>query len=217
MFPLSTVLFPHAVLSLHVFEPRYRTMTADCLRGDRAFGVVLIERGSEVGGGDVRVTTGTMATIEEASPLPDGRWLLVARGTRRIHVARWLPDAPYPVAEVEMLPGGAVGGDPGAEPGAAPPEAPPETERASGAVRRARALLSELGSAPMMATDAIVGADLAEREWSLCAGAPLGTMDRQRLLEIDDRRQRMTLLADLADACSDDLSRLLAEGSGSEN
>ena len=61
MFPLGTVLFPHAVLPLHVFEERYRALTETCLRGDGRFGVVLIERGSEVGGGDVRFGVGTVA------------------------------------------------------------------------------------------------------------------------------------------------------------
>ncbi|MET1002223.1 MAG: LON peptidase substrate-binding domain-containing protein, partial [Acidimicrobiia bacterium] len=51
MFPLGSVLFPHALLPLHVFEPRYRVMMRHCLEGDKEFGVVLIERGSEVGGG----------------------------------------------------------------------------------------------------------------------------------------------------------------------
>ena len=59
MFPLGTVLFPHALLPLRVFEPRYRTMTAHVMRGDAEFGVVLIERGSEVGGGDIRFDVGT--------------------------------------------------------------------------------------------------------------------------------------------------------------
>ncbi|HEX5095168.1 MAG TPA: LON peptidase substrate-binding domain-containing protein, partial [Acidimicrobiia bacterium] len=54
MFPLGTVLFPHALLPLQVFEPRYRVMMRNLLDGEREFGVVLIERGSEVGGGDVR-------------------------------------------------------------------------------------------------------------------------------------------------------------------
>ena len=63
MFPLSTVLFPQAGLPLHVFEERYRTLMAECLDGDGEFGVVLIARGSEVGGGDQRVDIGTVARI----------------------------------------------------------------------------------------------------------------------------------------------------------
>ena len=63
MFPLGTVLFPSGVLPLRVFEPRYRDMLEDLLSGNREFGVVLIERGSEVGGGEVRSGIGTMARI----------------------------------------------------------------------------------------------------------------------------------------------------------
>ena len=80
MFPLSSVLFPGAELPLHVFEPRYRELTDDCLAGDGEFGVVLIARGSEVGGGDQRFGVGTVAHIEAASPFDDGRWALLAEG-----------------------------------------------------------------------------------------------------------------------------------------
>jgi len=59
MFPLGTVLLPRAHLPLHIFEERYRALARDCLAGDRSFGVVLIERGQEVGGGDVRFSVGT--------------------------------------------------------------------------------------------------------------------------------------------------------------
>ena len=57
MFPLGTVLLPGGVLPLHVFEPRYRQLVIDCLAddtGEPEFGVTMIERGSEVGGGDQR-------------------------------------------------------------------------------------------------------------------------------------------------------------------
>ena len=66
MFPLGTVLFPHALLPLRVFEPRYRLMTQRVLGADSEFGVVLIERGSEVGGGDTRFGIGTIALIVRA-------------------------------------------------------------------------------------------------------------------------------------------------------
>src|SRR5947207_15568149 len=104
MFPLGAVLFPHLVLPLHVFEPRYRQLTLDCLAGDREFGVVLIERGHEVGGGDERFAQGTVAHILEAAEFEDGRWALVTVGTRRIRVREWLPDDPYPQALVQDAP-----------------------------------------------------------------------------------------------------------------
>ena len=103
MFPLGTVLFPYAVLPLHVFEPRYRVMTRRCLDGDGEFGVVLIERGSEVGGGDVRFDVGTIARIVQAAELPDGRFALATVGLRRFRVVRWLTDDPYPQAEVDLF------------------------------------------------------------------------------------------------------------------
>ena len=72
---------------------------------------MLIERGSEVGGGDVRTTVGTVARIVEVAEPPDGRFALVAVGTRRIRVAPWLPDDPYPDAEVEDWPDDDPDGD----------------------------------------------------------------------------------------------------------
>ena len=104
MFPLGSVLFPSLVLPLHVFEERYRTLMRHVLDGDHEFGVCLIERGSEVGGGDFRSGIGTVATVQEAAELPDGRWAVVTVGTRRIRVERWLDDDPYPRAVVEDHP-----------------------------------------------------------------------------------------------------------------
>lgn len=100
MFPLSTVLFPYSRVPLHVFEPRYRCMVDDCLAGDGLFGVVLIARGSEVGGGDERLDVGTVASIETAEPQADGRWHLIVAGLGLIRVRQWLDDEPYPRALV---------------------------------------------------------------------------------------------------------------------
>ncbi len=105
MFPLGTVLVPGAPLLLRVFEPRYLALVADCLDGDGRFGVVLIERGSEVGGGDVRSAIGTLARIERAEAVGSGGILAVAVvGEQRLRVTRWLEDAPYPEALVEPWP-----------------------------------------------------------------------------------------------------------------
>ena len=103
MFPLGTVLLPFAHLPLHIFEPRYRALVKDVLAGEGEFGVVLIERGHEVGGGDVRFRVGTVARIVQSAELPDGRWLVDAVGTERFRIAEWLPEDPYPQALVEAL------------------------------------------------------------------------------------------------------------------
>ena len=87
MFPLGSVLFPGQILPLHIFEPRYMEMMTDCLgeddEGDKLFGVALIERGSEVGGGDVRTNVGTAARIVSHRSLDGGRMAVLAVGERR--------------------------------------------------------------------------------------------------------------------------------------
>src|ERR1700749_1084630 len=109
MFPLGSVLFPHEMLPLHVFEMRYREMIAACLKDDGRFGVVLIARGSEVGGGDVRYDRAPRATIEVAAPTPDGRYGVLARGGDLLRVHSWLEDSPYPRAIVSIEPGDSPG------------------------------------------------------------------------------------------------------------
>ena len=96
MFPLQSVLFPSAVLPMQVFEPRFLQLVDDVLAGDRRFGVVLITRGSDVGGGEERASVGTVAKVVRVGALDDGRLTLVALGEQRVKVVDWLPDAPYP-------------------------------------------------------------------------------------------------------------------------
>src|SRR5688500_13953804 len=100
MFPLGLVLFPGMPLPLRVFEPRYLEMVRYCAETTPEFGVVLIERGRDVGGGDQRDDVGCVAAIAGQGELPTGMLGLQAVGTRRILVDRWLPDDPFPRAEV---------------------------------------------------------------------------------------------------------------------
>ena len=105
MFPLGSVLLPGGALPLHVFEPRYQALVRDCIEApDHEFGVVLIDRGSEVGGGELRRDVGVVARMVQVAQLADDRFAVVAIGTRRIRVIEWLPDDPYPRAVVEDWP-----------------------------------------------------------------------------------------------------------------
>jgi Lon protease-like protein len=188
MFPLGTVLFPHAVLPLHVFEPRYRALTEVCLADDATFGVVLIERGSEVGGNDERFDVGTSARIVQAGRLDDGRWVLVTVGEQRLQVEHWLPDDPYPMAEVEALPEHA--GDDAAT-------RLPELTRL---LARLLALRAELGE-PVPGVEVALPDDPIHASFEACALAALGPLDAQRLLELDDAGARLAALqAQVADA-----------------
>ena len=196
MFPLGTVLFPHALLPLHVFEERYRRMTQRVLRGDGEFGVVLIERGSEVGGGDERFGVGTVARVVRAQELPDGGYALATVGMRRIRVSRWLPDDPYPQAEVTDL---------------------AEVSSEADEPRRARALAAfeavcELHRRidPRLPDFPPIDPTPAQASYELAALAPIGPLDAQRVLEVASTGDRLELLAELLD----DHARMLRAGGG---
>ncbi|MDH3754207.1 MAG: LON peptidase substrate-binding domain-containing protein [Acidimicrobiia bacterium] len=185
MFPLGSVLLPTAVLPLHIFEERYRQLAHDCLAGDREFGVTLIERGSEVGGGELRSRLGTLAQIVDAHELPDGRWAVVAIGTRRIRVQQWLDDSPYPRAEVEYW-------DDAADP------RPPKVSLADVFDRYAEvtALLHALGAAPDRGPPEFSN-DEALASYQVGAVAPLGAFDRQRVLAAPSVSARLDLVHEL--------------------
>lgn len=185
MFPLGTVLFPHAVLPLHVFEPRYRALVADCLAGDARFGVVLIERGHEVGGGDSRFALGTVTQIVQAGEMPDGRWGLVTVGTERITVHEWLPDDPYPRALVARR----ADGEPARDATAA-------IAGARDALVRVHALRAELGL-PAHTGEVLVSDDVTRASYEAAILAPLGPLDAQALLDVDDPVDRLERTAEL--------------------
>jgi Lon protease-like protein len=104
LFPLNTVLFPGAVLNLHVFEERYRRLIAECLDASEAFGVVLIRDGQDVGDPDVTPhEIGTTAEIAEVTPLPAGRYYISTTGGRRFRIERIVSRDPYLTADVEFL------------------------------------------------------------------------------------------------------------------
>lgn len=101
MFPLGTVVFPFSAVPLRVFEPRYLDLVDAVLAERGTFGTVLIERGSEVGGGDTRSLVGTRLQVLVHQQLPEGQRAIVAGGTERIRVREWLDDDPHPWAMVE--------------------------------------------------------------------------------------------------------------------
>ena len=105
MFPLEWVLLPGEELSLRIFELRYTVMVGDLMRsGDPRFGVVLIARGREVGGGEQRNDIGALATITQCNELGAGRYALRCLTGERIRVRDWLTDEPYPRAIAEVWP-----------------------------------------------------------------------------------------------------------------
>ncbi|KQR54228.1 peptidase S16 [Leifsonia sp. Leaf336] len=169
MFPLGSVLFPSVAIPLRVFEPRYLTMVGRLLDEDEPgfeFGVVLIERGPEAGGGDQRASVGTMARLVSAAAGADDL-LIVGVGTRRFTVERWLDDDPYPRAALSMLP----------ELEWSEALAPLRAE-AEAVVRRVIARVAE----PQSDAGIELSDDPVAAVWQLAALAPLGEYDRYTLL-----------------------------------
>lgn len=198
MFPLGMVAFPGSNVPLHVFEPRYRQMIRELQAGDGRFGIVLIERGSEVGGGEERSLVGTRMRIAEAQEFEDGRWAILAIGEEPIRVVTWLPDDPYPLALVETI---APTDDPSGE----------DLELAEAAVRRAHGLAQQLGyDVPDM--DDILVAEPHERLWQLALLTPCGPADRQRVLAAETVVDRANQIAASALDAAQLFEHQLAQG-----
>jgi Lon protease-like protein len=194
MFPLGSVLLPGGILPLHVFEPRYREMVRDCLRadGDPEFGQTLILHGWETGGGDDRAMVGTVARMVQVEALDEERYALIAVGTRRIRVNAWLPDDPYPVADVDDWPDE----DPDA------PELPGLVTAAHARVRDCLTLaarVGDLGIDDAAAQDTEIADDPLLASYHLAALAPIGPADRHRLLAATGPAERLRLLDDVLD------------------
>ena len=191
MFPLGMVLLPGGILPLHVFEPRYREMIVDCLKeaGEPEFGQALITHGSEAGGGDERSMVGTVAQMVRVEALDEERYSLVTVGTRRIRVNAWLPDDPYPMADVDDWPDD----DPD------PAGLAIAVAATHGRVRAALALAAELGDVPADLADSEISDDPLVATYHLASLAPIGPADRYRLLAASGPLDRIDVLDDVLD------------------
>ena len=206
MFPLGTVLLPFAHLPLHIFEPRYRALVKDVLAGDGEFGVVLIERGQEVGGGDQRFGVGTVARIVQSAELPDGRWLVDAVGTERFRVTEWLPEDPYPLALVEALDDEPPDVGPGTD-----AEVAERRKAVEQVLRQVLALQVELGM-PAPSAVRTLDEDPAVAAFEAALLSPIGPMDAQTVLEAPSTVARLALLESMLEDAREVLSRRIAEG-----
>ena len=103
LFPLNTVLFPGAILPLHIFEERYKLMIARCIEERRPFGILLIRKGYEVGDTAEPFDVGTTAHIARVDELEEGKMNLVCLGGKRFRTVRVVSEEPYLTGEVEFL------------------------------------------------------------------------------------------------------------------
>jgi Lon protease-like protein len=147
VFPLPLVLLPGAPLPLHIFEPRYRAMLADCMAGDRRFGILFRPEGLEETDllpGDV----GCVAHVETVKQLPDGRSNILVTGQDRFALAGWVETPhPYHVANV------AAYADEAESPDDLAPLAAEVTTLFARAARAARTLASDPDPVPKLPDD----------------------------------------------------------------
>ncbi|KAA0024363.1 peptidase S16 [Antrihabitans cavernicola] len=195
MFPLGTVLLPGERLPLQIFEERYIAMLLECLGSDdeRGFGVVLITRGHEAGGGDERSDVGTMARILSCTTLPGNRFGVISEGFERVRITRWLDDDPFPQAEVERWPDEVTADR-------------DDTilamvlDRGDEAQDLYRQLARKLGvEEPPFPDNDDLSDDPTERSFQLAARMPLGQTDRQRALCAPGPDGRLAVIASALD------------------
>ncbi|MGN6225821.1 LON peptidase substrate-binding domain-containing protein [Dyella sp. KULCS107] len=182
LFPLATVLYPGAPLSLRIFEPRYLDMVRDCTRQGTGFGVCLILDGFEVGDPALPAAVGTVATITDFHTTEEGLLGIVARGGARFRVER-----------TRVRADGLLRGEVQLWPDEPPLEVPPEFGLLQTILER---LVETLGphwrDAPRSAYD-----DASWLGFRMAELLPLTNSERQRLLELDDPVQRLAELRDI--------------------
>jgi Lon protease-like protein len=184
LFPLpDVVLFPDVSLPLRIFEPRYRAMVADALKGNRIIGMVLLRPGheAEYEGRPPIFSVGCAGVITEVEQLANGEYTLVLRGLQKFEVMSEDPGGAYRVAHITPL----------AEP--APGE--PQTVALRAERQRVDTLLARLGIEPPPATLSDAGLVVG-----LAQILELTPLEWQELLERQGVLARLRSLADRLEA-----------------
>ncbi|MBV9271416.1 MAG: LON peptidase substrate-binding domain-containing protein [Candidatus Eremiobacteraeota bacterium] len=181
LFPLNAVLFPGATLNLHVFEPRYKQMIGECMQNGDAFGVVLIQEGEEAG--DPSVTPhqiGSTAEIVEVTQLPFDRYFISTIGRERFRIREIVSREPYLTVEADYIAEDEV-----------------DEGELSALVDEVRTLFLEYLDLIIEFTGQQSEADLPDDAQSfsfiIADALQIGDALKQRLLEVESTKQRLTV------------------------
>ncbi len=179
LFPLNAVLFPYAMLQLHVFEPRYRSMVRDCIEFERPFGIVLIRSGEEVAGPAEPYLVGTACRIMDVVHLEDGRMDIKVQGERRFRIREIDDSGEVLIGKVEpVIESVAV-----------------ETTELGELTGRLRELFEMLVRLSISREDFYVSVsfpnDPVVLSFTMASLLSIGNLDKQRLLETTDTGQRV--------------------------
>ena len=100
----NAILFPRVLLPLYIFEPRYKKMLEDCLKGDRMFAVALLRKGWEKEGRNpVPYPIATVGVVRTCVGRPDGTSNLILEGVTRVRILEYVKQRPYRVARIATL------------------------------------------------------------------------------------------------------------------
>ncbi len=183
IFPLPLVLFPGAPQLLHIFEPRYRQMLADCMDGDRKFGISWVAAADEPDPAPAVGSVGCIAHVSAHTTLPDGRSNILTVGEHRYVLRAYLDtDRPYRVARVETFDD--------------EPESAEGTEdlcaRVTEAFRRFTAALAALNDAAAGTSE--IAEDPGTLSFQVAASLEIEAQAKQELLALRSIRRRLEAL-----------------------
>ena len=206
MFPLEAALLPNQDLPLQIFEPRYVALVRHCVDSGDPFGVVLIARGREVGGGDSRCDVGTLSRVTECIDHGSDRYSLRCRTGERIRVCEWLPDDPYPRATARLWPD---------EPGDLVTQA--QLLDVEDRVMALFETIAETRGVQLPDRDLVLGYgeadadDAGQRLFTLASRIPIGTADRYTVLSAPSAAARLAALSESVDAVAEMVQFQLSE------
>ena len=202
MFPLGSVLMPAMPLSLRIFEERYLKLLGDLVTSDNPeFGVVLIERGAEVGGGEKRMGIGTIATVTDIGTT-EQFYGLESYGSKRFRVNAWLPDDPYPIADIDFIP------DLIWDDSLMPARVHLETK-----VRQLLAFASEFGDL-QYGSDTALSDDPMDACWQLAGVLPVGPLDQIDLLSSASADELIQRTYEIVKTADETLKAMMEQQSG---
>jgi Lon protease-like protein len=186
-------------LSLRIFEERYLKLTGDLLLQENPeFGVVLIDRGVEVGGGEKRLGVGTLASVQNIGTL-DQFYGVESIGTQRFRVNAWLPDDPYPMADIDFIPDLVWDESLLAE------KLQLETK-----VRNLLAFASEFGDLPY-GPETEFSDDPMAASWQLAGVLPVGPLDQLDLLNATSAEELLSNTTEIVLVLNEALKSMLSQ------
>jgi hypothetical protein len=203
MFPLESAFLPDQDLPLRIFEPRYVALVRHCVDTGEPFGVVLISRGREVGGGDARCDVGVLCRIVECVEEGADRYSLRCRTGERIRVSEWLTDDPYPRASVRSWPDEA--GD---------TVTPAQLVDVEDAMMALFERIAEARGTGLPDREVLLGCDeddAGRRLYTLASRIPIGAADRYAVLSAPSAADRLAALGEAVDAIAEMVEFQLSE------